>query len=103
MKKSKPSDAAAVPPLELAKTVAQYLRAHFWATRVLLFGSLAAGRFVPGWSDIDIYFEGVPRAKVDEVTGRLMCRFSEYDIDFWPEARCEPEFRARLMREAIPL
>ena len=101
MKKSKPTDA--VPPLDLAKTVAQCLRADFGAMRVLLFGSLAAGRFVPGHSDIDIYFEGVPRERVDEVTGRLMCRFSEYDIDFWPEARCAPEFRARLMREAIPL
>jgi predicted nucleotidyltransferase len=90
-------------PIEVAKTVAQHLRERFGATRVLLFGSLASGHSAPGFSDIDIYFEGVPRAKVDEVTGRLMCHFSEYDIDFWPDARCEPEFRDQVLRTAISL
>jgi predicted nucleotidyltransferase len=67
------------------------------------FGSLARGISAPGYSDIDIYFEGIPRARVDEVTGRLMCRFAKYEIDFWPEARCNPEFRERVLQTAIPL
>lgn len=98
---TKPPDNSS--PMELAKTVADYLRDRFGATRVLLFGSLARGYSSPGFSDIDIYFEGVPRAKVDEVTGRLMCHFSAYDIDFWPDARCEPAFRDEVLRTAIVL
>jgi predicted nucleotidyltransferase len=92
-----------VPPIEVAKAAAHYLRSRFGATRVLLFGSLASGHAAPGCSDIDIYFEGIPRSKVDEVTGRLMSHFSPHDIDFWPDSRCEPAFRDVILRTAIPL
>jgi predicted nucleotidyltransferase len=92
-----------LPAIEVAKEVAHHLRSRFGATRVLLFGSLACGNAAAGFSDIDIYFEGVPCSKVDEVTGRLMCHFSSYDIDFWPDARCNRDFQETVLRTAIPL
>ena len=73
-----------IPPIEIAKAVAHYLRSRFGATRVLLFGSLATGHSVSGYSDIDIYFEGIPRSKADEVTGRLMARRVFYDQRILP-------------------
>ena len=43
----------------LAQRIARYLRRRYGATRVLLFGSLAAGYYNPDFSDIDVYFEGI--------------------------------------------
>jgi predicted nucleotidyltransferase len=91
------------PPMEVAKSVAAFLRNRFGASRVLLFGSLATGRYIPGVSDIDIYFEGIPRFKVDEVTGWLMCAFPSNFLDLWPDVRCEPKFRERVLETSLPL
>ena len=90
-------------PLAIAKDVARFLRDEFGATRVLLFGSAVSGNYTPRYSDIDIYFEGVPVESVDEVTGRAMWRFAHYDLDFWPEARCRPPFRARILESGIAI
>ena len=46
--------------LDLAKEIAAFLKEKHGATMVLLFGSRAKGTSTPE-SDIDIYFEGVPR------------------------------------------
>jgi predicted nucleotidyltransferase len=89
--------------MDVAKSVAAFLRDRFGASRVLLFGSLAAGRYIPGVSDIDIYFEGVPRPKVDEVTGWVMCEFPSHELDLWQDARCEPRFREGVLKNSLAL
>ena len=48
--------------LDLAKEIAAFLKEKHGATMVLLFGSRAKGTSTPD-SDIDIYFEGVPRER----------------------------------------
>jgi predicted nucleotidyltransferase len=71
-----------LPAIEVAKEVAHHLRSRFGATRVLLFGSLACGNAAAGFSDIDIYFEGVPCSKVDEVTGRLIFKKRSCELPY---------------------
>ena len=88
--------------MEVARAAAKFLKEH-GATRVLLFGSLANGDYDPRSSDIDIYFEGVPRPRVDVVGGMGMCRFPKHDIDFWADARCSPRFLKRILDTGIPL
>ena len=92
-----------ISPMEIARAAAKYLKDEYGATRVLLFGSLAKGDYDPRYSDIDIYFEGVPRRKVDEVAGRAMCRFSKHDIDFVPDVRCEADLLETIHETGIPL
>jgi len=94
-----PDDA---PAMDVAREAAEFLRGH-GATRVLLFGSLARGNYDPKSSDIDIYFEGIPRPDVDSVAGRGMCHFPKHDIDFWAEVRCPARFLARILETGIPI
>ena len=78
--------------------MADRLRSHYGATRVILFGSVVEGFYVPGHSDIDIYFE-LPDEKDEwHVTGGLMMEFSKYDIDFRPAGMCTPKFREAVLR-----
>ena len=97
-----PHIAADAPPMDVARSAAEFLKEH-GATRVLLFGSLANGDYDPRYSDIDIYFEGVPRAEVDEVAGMGMWHFPKHDIDFWADARCPDYFLKRIFETGIPL
>ena len=45
----------------VAHQIAETLRKH-GATKVFLFGSLPTPRYDPDYSDIDIYYEGIPLA-----------------------------------------
>jgi hypothetical protein len=56
---------------------------------VLLFGSRAKGRFTPE-SDIDIYFEGVPKDRALEAIGACISLFGEESIDYRPDCFCAP-------------
>ena len=85
--------------LQVAKAVAERLRTHYGATRVILFGSVVEGFYVPGHSDIDIYFE-LPEGEDEwQVTAKLMMEFSDYDIDFRPIGECTPRFRDAVLRK----
>ena len=85
--------------LQVAQAVAERLRTHYGATRVVLFGSVVEGFYVPGHSDIDIYFE-LPNEKDEwRTTGSLMLEFSKYDIDFRPVGECTPRFREAVLRK----
>jgi hypothetical protein len=67
-----------------AHRVASYLKTSHGATRVLLFGSALAGKFSPGHSDIDLYFEGVPYECELAVTGMTFCAFPDLELDLFP-------------------
>ena len=60
-----------------AKNVAAFLRS-LGARRVVLFGSLVTGSYQPGSSDIDLFFEGVPREKESLVAGKALLEFPEF-------------------------
>jgi predicted nucleotidyltransferase len=47
--------------MAIAHCIAETLRKH-GATKVILFGSLRTPRYDPYYSDIDIYYEGIPLA-----------------------------------------
>jgi hypothetical protein len=85
-----------------AKEVAKYLRERHGATRVLLFGSLATGKYRIG-SDIDIYFEGVPPGKAGAATGFAMVAFPNTPLDLWPDDRCAPFFKSEALATGKPL
>jgi hypothetical protein len=85
-----------------AKEVANYLRKRHGATRVLLFGSLAHGRYRAG-SDIDIYFEGVPPEKAGAATGLAMVAFPNAPLDLWPDDRCASFVKSEALATGKPL
>jgi predicted nucleotidyltransferase len=88
--------------LSLARDVADLLKRKFGATRVLLFGSRAKGRYTPE-SDIDIYFEGVPEDRALEAVGACISLFGEKSIDYRPDCFCTPHFKSRVLAEGKPL
>jgi len=85
-----------------AKKAADWLRLR-GATRVLLFGSLAEGRFSPEGSDIDIYFEGLPDTEALAATGRLLDIYGEQAIDPVPSQFCSPRLKADIQAEGVPV
>lgn len=85
-----------------ARDVANYLRKRHGATRVLLFGSLAHGKYSAG-SDIDIYFEGVPPDKAGAATGLAMVAFPNAPLDLWPDDHCAPFFKSEALATGKPL
>ena len=82
--------------LDLAKEIAAFLKEKHGATKVLLFGSRAKGTATPE-SDIDIYFEGVPRERALRAVGQCIYTFGEDGIDYRPDCFCEPHFRRRVL------
>ena len=88
--------------LDLAKEIAAFLKEKHGATMVLLFGSRAKGTSTPE-SDIDIYFEGVPRERALKAVGQCIYIFGEDGIDYRPDCFCEPHFRKRVLAHGKPL
>ncbi len=78
----------------LAAEVAAHLKSRYGATRVLLFGSAAEGTFLPGRSDIDLYFEGIDYDREFAVTGKTLCAFPSLDLDLIPAGHA-PEYLRR--------
>ncbi len=83
--------------MEVARSVASYLRAHFGATRVFVFGSLVAGDYDERYSDIDIYFEGVAAGEEGAAAGSAMMEFLDADLDMFPQHECGETFRKKVI------
>ena len=88
---------------QVARHVADRLRRDFGATKVLLYGSVVDGFYVPGHSDIDIYFEGVEKEREGIAAGRLSRDFPEYEIDFRPSSFCYDSFRRRVYELGVEI
>lgn len=96
---------------EIAKAVAERLRAVHRATRVVLFGSSADedGVYDPKASDIDIYFEGVPRESCLRAAADCLFEFGEFDrngrkrMDILAEPFCTDEMRHHIFSTGTPL
>lgn len=85
-----------------AKWAAEWLRER-GATRVLLFGSLAQGEYVPEISDIDICFEGLDDQAALNATGRLLGILGEGKIDPLPAQFCSPRLREDIETEGVSI
>lgn len=88
--------------LSTAKEAANWLRSR-GATRVILFGSLAGGGFLPNRSDIDLYFEGFSDSEALAVTGRLLDVYGEGAIDPVPAQFCSPALREDIEADGVPV
>ena len=73
----------------------------FW--RVLLFGSAVAGKFSPGHSDIDLYFEGVPYERELAVTGMTFCAFPDLELDLFPAGHATRELSCEVQLAGVAL
>ena len=78
-----------------ALRIAAMLRRDFGATRVVLFGSLARGRFRPD-SDIDLAVAGLPAAAFFAALARA-ASLSEFPVDLKPLEDLDAHFRARVL------
>jgi predicted nucleotidyltransferase len=88
--------------LAIAKASAARLRA-LGATRILLFGSLARGTYVPKESDIDIYFEGIDERKSDLAMLEIVDEFGEDIVDAIPSDCCPDDIKIRVEEQGVPL
>ncbi len=78
-----------------AAQIAAMLRREFGATRVLLFGSLARGRFLPD-SDIDLAVEGLPAAVFFPALAQAG-KMSRFPVDLKPLEDLDPYFKSKVL------
>lgn len=77
--------------------IVQVLSQQYGVERVILFGSLAKGRFAP-WSDVDVVVEGLDNADFYEAMAAVN-RLTPRWVDLKPLEDLEPFFRERVMKE----
>jgi len=75
--------------------VAYWRQRDFGVTRVVLFGSLVSGRFLPD-SDIDLAVEGLAAAAFFPALAQAS-RLSEFPLDLKPIDDLAPHFRMRVL------
>jgi predicted nucleotidyltransferase len=78
-----------------AARIATLLRRDFGVTRVVLFGSLVSGCFLPD-SDIDLAVEGLAAAAFFPALAQAS-RLSEFPLDLKPIDDLAPHFRMRVL------
>ncbi|MFQ3613394.1 MAG: nucleotidyltransferase domain-containing protein [Cyanobacteriota bacterium] len=81
--------------------MAQVLRQDFGASRVVVFGSLAKGRFAEE-SDIDLAVAGIPKERFFEALAKVN-RHSRRWVDLKPLEDLDPYFRQRILQTGIEL
>jgi predicted nucleotidyltransferase len=89
--------------LEIARRAADLLKREFGATRVVVYGSAAHGRWFHSDSDIDLMAEGIPAKlywRAWNAVDALDQRFEVNLVD-WEDAR--PALREAIEREGIIL
>jgi len=86
-----------------AHEVAEYLKKVHGATRVLLFGSCAQGKFLEEHSDIDLYFEGVPYEREGIIAGKTFLQFSNLDLDLIPAGHATEKLKTEVLQTGVPL
>jgi predicted nucleotidyltransferase len=78
-----------------AARIAAMLRRDFGVTHVLLFGSLARGRFLPD-SDIDLAVAGLPVTAFFTALAQA-AKLSEFPVDLKPMEDLDVHFRDRVL------
>lgn len=82
---------------ENLRRVVQVLTQQYGVRRIILFGSLTRGRFIPG-SDIDLAVEGLKSADFYEAMAAVN-RLTPLWVDLKPLEDLEPFFRKRVLRD----
>ena len=96
----KPTTAEAA--MDLAKRAAARLR-ELGATRIVLFGSLARGTYVPGESDIDLWFDGIEARTSDLAMLAILDEFGETIVDPIPADCCPVHIKERIDLHGVDL
>jgi uncharacterized protein len=80
------------------------IAAHYGATNVRVFGSVARGDAHPG-SDVDLLVDMEPGRSLFDLGGLLidLQRLLGLDVDVVTEKGLRPRIRAEVLREAVPL
>jgi predicted nucleotidyltransferase len=78
-----------------ASRIAAMLRRDFGVTRVVLFGSLARGRFLPD-SDIDLAVEGLAATALFAALAQAS-ELSQAPVDLKPLEDLDPHFKGRVL------
>lgn len=96
------NDAAAAKAREALPAIVKMLREDYGATKIILFGSLARGRFTVD-SDIDLAAESIPPEKFFHALGDVN-RIAPCWVDLKPLEALEPHFLQRVMQtgEVLP-
>lgn len=87
----------------IAHQAADLLRQEFGATQVVLFGSLAHGRWFTQTSDIDLAAWGIQDADYFLAVAWLQDLSPEFSIDLVQMERCRPTLVAAIQREGLIL
>jgi predicted nucleotidyltransferase len=86
-----------------AREVASYLKRVHGATKVLLFGSVVEGKFLPEHSDIDIYFEGIAPKDECFVAGKTFLDFVDLDLDLIPAGIAPAYLKEEILKAGVAL
>ena len=98
---SRQTEAEAVRSRAAAEAIAAMLRERFGAMRVILFGSLARGRFRLD-SDIDLAVAGLAKGDLFRAMADAM-EFTNRWVDIKPLEEVDPHFRLRILETGIDL
>lgn len=88
---------------EVARRAAALLKEQFGATQVLLFGSLAHGRWFSHTSDIDLAAWGIADEHYFTAVAHLQDLSPEFEVDLVAMERCKPNLRTIIQAEGQPL
>jgi predicted nucleotidyltransferase len=89
--------------LEIARRAADLLKREFGATRVVVYGSTAHGRWFHADSDIDLMAEGIPAKLYWRAWNAVDALDQKFEVNLvdWEDAR--PALRDAIEREGIIL
>jgi len=87
----------------LARVAAQLLRKDFGAERVVLFGSLAHGRWFTPWSDVDLAAWGISPERFYAAVAAVTDLSFSLKIDLIDIETCRPSLKAIIEKEGIEL
>jgi predicted nucleotidyltransferase len=84
---------------KVAYQAATYLKSHFGATQVVVFGSLVHGHWFSETSDIDLAALGLQNEDYFTAVARLQDLSPDFRLDLVPLERCRPTLRETILRE----
>ncbi|MEZ4734952.1 MAG: nucleotidyltransferase domain-containing protein [Caldilineaceae bacterium] len=86
-----------------ARQAARFLKEHFGATRVMLFGSLVHNQWFSASSDIDLAAWGIKDEEFYRAVARLQDLSSEFKIDLVAMERCPQHLYQTILAEGTVL
>ncbi len=87
----------------VAREASRMLREQYGARRVVVFGSLARGRFFSRWSDIDLAAWGIPPGRFYSAVAAVTGFSRDYKLDLLDPECCRPAVRKAAEREGVEL